>query len=52
MRQFGNEGRRAMRCGAPADTPGVTAQAAMPSAQCRMPREASIATLRNITEQS
>jgi len=27
MRQFGNEGRRAMRCGAPADTPSDFAQA-------------------------
>jgi len=35
MRQCGNEGRRAMRSGAPAVTPGDSAQAG--SAQCPVP---------------
>jgi len=35
MRQCGNDGRRAMRSGAPAVTPGVSAQAG--NAQCPMP---------------
>jgi len=35
MRQCGNEGRRALRSGAPAVTPSVSAQAG--NAQCPMP---------------
>jgi hypothetical protein len=47
MRQCGNVGRRAMRCGAPAVTPSVSAQAG--NARCPMPREASLPHYR-ITE--
>jgi hypothetical protein len=35
MRQCGNDGRRALRCGAPAVTPSVSAHA--DNAQCPMP---------------
>ena len=41
MRQCGNEGRRALRSGAPAVTPSVSAQAG--NAQCPMPNAQCLA---------